>query len=243
MKKIIFLDFDGVLFNTVKEAYATSMLAIGRYKTLKEIYFESEHYKRFLKYRYLIAPAWNYKYILKLLDSGNKVDFENKYKDAIKKANKNEYEEFENSFFATREYLKQTDFTNWLRLNEPYEFLYMVKLLIEKQQNKFMIITTKDKATVQKLLLLEGIDFNDESIYDRKDFEKYTNKANIIKKIMVDRKIEKAIFVDDSKKHLEDCKNIDNLILFQANWGYISQTDTNVLSKEYIFEELKRTVS
>lgn len=58
---MIFLDFDGVLFDTVREAYAVAVISSGRYNSIDEIDFEAEHYQNFKKLRYLIAPAWNYK--------------------------------------------------------------------------------------------------------------------------------------------------------------------------------------
>lgn len=234
---MIFLDFDGVLFNTVKEAYAVSMIATGKQKNISEINFESEHYKQFLKYRYLVAPAWNYKYILDILEDNNE-DFERQYIDAVKKANINEYNEFEDKFFNTRDLLKNSDFSNWLALNEPYDFLNKIKRLILAKQDKFILVTTKDKATVQKLLLMEGIKFNDKSIYDKKDFEKYTNKADIIKMIIDDKKIRNAIFIDDNKKHLDDCRYINNLMLFEADWGYVSPNTSSSFSQEDILKEI-----
>ena len=80
---IIFLDFDGVLFNTVKEAYATAVISTSMYKTIDEIDFNSKHYTDFLGYRYLVGPAWNYKYILEFLEQE---DFLTLYKKKLKSA-------------------------------------------------------------------------------------------------------------------------------------------------------------
>ena len=40
---MIFLDFDGVLFDTVREAYSVAVITIGKYDSLDEIDFETEY--------------------------------------------------------------------------------------------------------------------------------------------------------------------------------------------------------
>ena len=61
---MIFLDFDGVLFDTVREAYAVVSISSGRYNSIDEIDFETEHYQNFKRLRYLIClKAW-YIYLL-----------------------------------------------------------------------------------------------------------------------------------------------------------------------------------
>jgi hypothetical protein len=123
MQVIIFLDFDGVLFNTVKEAYAVSMISSGRCKKIEDLNFNSVHYREFLRYRYLVSSAWNYKYVLKLLDSEKYLNFIDAYWLMCKEAKKSEYIEFEKSFFRMRAHLKKINFERWLELSEPYHFL------------------------------------------------------------------------------------------------------------------------
>lgn len=238
---MIFLDFDGVLFNTVKESYVISMIAKHKYKTIEDIKFTSKRYELFLKYKYLVGPAWNYKYLLELLDNKT-INFENKYKELIENALQKDYEGFEKLFFDTREELQTHDLQKWLKLNEPYSFLDMIKSLLINKQDQFLIITTKDKATVKKLLEFEGICFNEIFIYDKEDFAKYKSKATIIQEIMMNKKISYALFLDDNNEHLSECKNILNLKLLQANWGYISPFDTNALSQEQVFNQIIKVV-
>lgn len=240
MKKKIFLDFDGVLFNTVKEAYATAIISIGMYTTIKDIDFTSKHYTSFLKYRYLVGPAWNYKYILAYL---GEEDFLNKYQAKVKCVQKKDYSDFESGFFQTREVLRNNNFSSWLSLNEAYTFLTQLKPLLKDRPEKFCIVTTKDKATVLKLLETEGIIFSVDSIYDQKDFENYGNKAEIIKKIIDEKAIKKSIFIDDSQKHLEQCIKIDNLQLLQVSWGYISPSDNKALNELDILSEVTKLIN
>jgi len=235
---MVFLDFDGVLFNTVREAYAVAMISTEKFDTIKSINFNSDHYIRFERYRYLIGPAWNYKYILESLIYYNEDAIEKNYKLLIEKARVEDYESFEKSFFDTRRRLQDNSFQRWLELNTSYPFLHLIKeLLIAKGEN-FLIVTTKDKDTVQRLLQLEDIDFSKKDIYDKCDFEKYKNKFNIINKLMTEKEITNAIFIDDSRKHLESCSGIKRLKLLQANWGYIGSKDFDTYSDVEIFKKI-----
>jgi len=233
---MIFLDFDGVLFDTVKEAYSISVISIKMHNNIDEINYDSEHYNLFRKYRYLISPAWNYKYLLEELNNfKDNETLQQNYLLKIKNTTKNEYEEFEKLFFRTRKKIKDQEFDKWLHLNQSFDFLYKIKPLLIKYSNLFYIITTKDKETVLKLLDIENIQFNTTNIYDKEDYSKYGSKKNIIT-TLVDNK--KAIFVDDSLKHIKECSLINNLQCLQPDWGYVSSID-NALSETIILNKIK----
>ncbi|MEJ1354045.1 MAG: HAD family hydrolase [Candidatus Sedimenticola sp. (ex Thyasira tokunagai)] len=233
----VFLDFDGVLFNTVKEAYVITSIAMKKYQCIDDVVFDTDHFKCFLKYRYLVGPAWNYKYMWELLSIDGLREYEQIYQYLISRAKYSDYHKFENLFFFTRDKIKLNEFDKWINLNEPYDFLKLVKHHIIKN-DKLFIITTKDKATVKDLLELEGIDMNGNSIYDKVDFDRYKSKFNIINSIIKNRNIDKAIFIDDSAEHLKKCGEIKRLSIYQAGWGYISPKDASSLSMSTIAAEI-----
>ena len=228
MNRAIFLDFDGVLFDTVKEAYAVAMFALDRAKETSEIDYDSDEYGLFKKYRYLINPAWNYFYLIKTIDmylKDNSIDIEKKYKKDVLSAQKIGYEDFENKYFASREKIKNNNYQYWLSLNEPYPFLSVVPKLIHKSPNSVFIITTKDRPTVLKLLAINGIDFNPLQIFGRESYDKYGGKLQIIEDLAAKHNIKEALFVDDSSEHLSSCKSMKGLTLLQPDWGYVSSKD------------------
>ena len=58
--KILFLDFDGVLFDTLREVYL-----VNRYQNLGVSIFDSvdeENYKLYYKYKYLVYNIWMFLY-------------------------------------------------------------------------------------------------------------------------------------------------------------------------------------
>ncbi len=220
INKMIFLDFDGVLFDTMREAYAVAVLLSGKYNSIDEIDFETEHYENFKRLRYLISPASNYKYLQEELEENNDINLiKNNFLNSISNASKEDYEEFENSFFSTRNYLRKNHYEKWFRLNVPFPFLGEIEFLFYEYKHLVYIVTTKDKATVLKLLSLEAIDFDKTRVFDKEDYEKFGSKKSIIESLI--SQDTQSIFIDDSDKHIQDCSQIAGLKCFQPDWGYI----------------------
>jgi len=238
MDKAVFLDFDGVLFDTVREAYLACLFAMEKIKRAEEVNYDSGDFKIFEKYRYLIGPAWNYFYLLKIIGESkeqNSINFRNKFLEYIDNADLQDYKEFERKFFTARAYLQKKHENFWLKLNKPYNFLYKLDIFFKRYPNKFFIITTKDIATVIKLFKINSQSFNKENIYDKDKFEKFKTKSNIIKDIMKNKLIKNAIFIDDSRFHLSNCGELSGLKLIQPQWGYVSPDDNVSNEDETLF--------
>ncbi len=233
---MIFLDFDGVLFDTMKEAYVVATIAIGKYSTMDGVDFNTEYYKKFKKLRYLIAPAWNYKYLLEELEASQNLDtIKYNFMEKIKLVSKIDYANFEDKFFNTRDNLKNNYYNKWLDLNPPFPFLDEIKFLFLEFKDVLYIITTKEKSTVLKLLSLQNIKFNKNRVFDRRDYQKFGSKKNIIQSLL--DKDTKSLFIDDSDKHIKDCTKIEGLRCFQPSWGYVS-LDSQTVSSQIILNEI-----
>jgi len=236
--KGIFLDLDGVLFDTAKEAYCLCALTLNRARSPKEVNFSSRHFKIFEKYRFLINCAADYYYLMKNIDE--KIDritidvreeFEKLRTVALPEAC-----EFEKNFLAKRRYVKDNHYADWISLNAPYAFLSKVRSLIKKNKDKFFVITTKDEETVLKLLEINGVEFLKKNILGRKAFRKFGSKGKIIRFIKDKHKMRRSIFVDDSKEHLSSCADINGLKLVHAGWGYVASEDKSFNQTEVIAE-------
>jgi len=119
-----------------------------------------------------------------------------------------------------------------LSFNRKYDGVDEMLDILDKNENT-CIVTTKDKATVSALLKFNGISRNVE-IYDTKDYEEYGCKSYLIDNIITRKNIKKAIFIDDSRKHLDKCTWIKNITLLQARWGYVSPSEYQDNKKEVI---------
>jgi phosphoglycolate phosphatase-like HAD superfamily hydrolase len=232
----VYLDFDGVLFDTAREAYAVLCFVGKVATTIDAITFDSPQYKIFSSLRPYVGPAWNYFYVHKEIErqdvSRDKVV---RYLNAIAKASQKEYQEFEKEFFATRADVQKRFKDEWLNLNRPYPFLFMIAPFLRVANAPYSIVTTKDLKTVDLLLKKSGISFQNDNIFDKIAFDKLKSKASIIDDHMRKNNITKALLIDDSACHIQECKRIINLETVIPDWGYIIETP-NSHSKEAVFD-------
>lgn len=234
--KMVFLDFDGVIFSTAEEAYAVAVLAVEKFSSLDEVDFDSDHAKKFLKNRYLIGPAWNYYYLLEAIEAG----VDDCFDDFLPEQPGQSAREFMTIFFAKRNTLRTNNFDQWLELNKLYPGSQGFLDLIDQYQN-ISVVTTKDAGTVRKLLEVHGVVRN-VNIYDNTWYEKYGCKSQVINELIEQNNVQKAIFVDDSEKHLKKCGWVKNLTMIQALWGYVAPEKYHD-NKNHILNEITKMLA
>ncbi|WP_394200981.1 cytidylyltransferase domain-containing protein [Marinagarivorans algicola] len=213
----VFLDFDGVVFNSVKESFVVAMLAVGLASDLSDVDFDGAEYQAFRAMRYEVGPAWNYYYVMQSLGGG---------KLSIPSVKSVEAEKFETDFFAARKKLRNSSYSDWLALHEVYDGFAPVIDMMRSNANKFSVITTKDESSVHSLLEdvlgVKGI-----PVYGANVFSKDGSKGETIKNLMTLLGVSSGVYVDDSKKHLASCIGIKGLTLIHSQWGYVSDLDQN----------------
>ena len=235
---MIFLDFDGVLFDTVDEAYAVSVIASGKYSQISEIDFQGRHYKNFRQLRYLVSPAWNYQYLLKELESEQSlIQIKSNFLERVSVAQEEEYQDFERLFFNTRRTLKEDDFERWSKLNNPFVFLDEIKFLFLDFKDWTYIVTTKDRSTVLELFSREGLKVEEKRVFDHEDYKNFGSKRDIIQSILPQGV--PSIFIDDSSRHIRDCSQIEGLKCLQPDWGYVDPGKRGVSYKTIVNEVIQ----
>lgn len=232
---VVFLDFDGVIFDSAAEAYAMAMITTKRIKTLDELQLDSDHASRFFAQRYLIGPAWNYFYLLCAIEIGEDENFA----DYLPSEAGEEAKEFQVAFFATRQVIRNNFWNQWLQLNRLYEGADKFIDIIN-QNNNVVIVTTKDEPTVKALLDCHGLE-RTVDIFDSKSYEKFGGKSNFMDDYIRRKCIERATFVDDSRQHLDKCNWVDNLDVIQARWGYVSVEERQD-NKHEVFKKIEETL-
>ncbi len=233
--KTIFLDFDGVLFDSVKEAYLLARYSFYNIPIKEKI--DAIHYLKFKKYRYLITHSWHYYYILKLIDSGTDNDiFEQEYYRLIKNRMLVRDGLFDKKYQEQRKYLIERDYEFWKSLEAPYPFFYMINSI--KNDYDIIILSTKNEFAIKNHFDDYKFILSEERIIGKEKLKEYQTKANFIKAYMKLRNVEKAIFIDDSEDNLRKCENIKNLKCIQAKWGYVTP---NIKSDNYeeIIKQIK----
>ncbi|MFA5142596.1 MAG: hypothetical protein WC522_00320 [Candidatus Omnitrophota bacterium] len=217
MRKAVFLDFDGVLFDTVKEAYYIAMLASGKAESADDIDFNSEHYAKFRKYRFLITKAPDYYYLLKAIDKRNGMPG---IYSALLGTDKAGEEKFKRKYFARRKSFKTKNRDFWLSLNTPYVFFHRIRYIVGRKPEVFFIITTKDKDTVIDLLKIQGIRFFKRNIFDLSAGDVFRSKREAILFVCGKYRVKRSLYIDDSAYHLAQASGIPGMDILQAGWGY-----------------------
>ena len=229
---VVFLDFDGVVFDSAAEAYAIALLTTQRIFTLSELDIDSKHARRFFEQRYLIGPAWNYYYLLRAIEE----NIDDKFDTYLPDEPGQEAKIFQAAFFATRHVIRNHFWDDWIKLTNLYKGSEEFINLLNTNKN-IVILTTKDHFSVNALLDFYGLTRSID-IYDAKSYEKFGGKANFIDDYIRTNRIKKALFVDDSFHHIDKCSWIENLESIQARWGYVSN-DIKEDNKQEVFAKIK----
>ncbi len=235
-KTIIFLDFDGVLCDSVKEAYILTRYAYSDIDVNQPI--ESDKYEKFKASRHLISNSPQYYYLFKAIEE-NSSNVETRFSTFLSKINVEEAKQFNERFLSKRKELIENNFEFWNSLETPTSFLTKLKNIIINLPNcTFSVLSTKNKEAIIKKFNFWGLDFNQNFIFDKKDLENIT-KGEFIKNYLNSNKAYKnAILIDDCESNIQSCANIENVKAYFTNWGYIKNTK-NAKSEEEILKIIK----
>ena len=230
--KTIFLDFDGVLFDSQKEAYLLARYAYYNISVHNEI--KKFDYEKFCKFRYLVTKSFQFYYIFELLEQGinDYRNFENKYYELLNIPIQEKVKDFDSKYINKREDLIKNDFSFWDNLDTPFDFFFHIKELSSNTNWKFIILTNKKNLPVKNKL----IKYNAENIelYTNEDLIKFKNKAEFIIEYIKDKNISQCFLVEDSIDNLKSCKNHTEIIPLLVNWGYKSPNEKGLTQEEIL---------
>jgi hypothetical protein len=219
---MIFLDFDGVLFDTAMEAFIVGHKAYygidADHKELKN------NYRRFLLLRPFVVSAWQYLSVFKLLlevSNDKLLIAKGKKRLTLKPTRKDR--EFEIKFNYIRTELIKYDKDKWIHLHKPYKFFTLIKPMMIQNSQQFQIISTKSSNFILELLLVYGVSFDKAHVWGKDEFDKSEqSKAKLLSKNT--NIVKKSLFIDDSKKHIIEVNLLKNIETILANWGYVEDS-------------------
>lgn len=242
-KTLIFLDFDGVLCDSVKEAYILTRFAYKNIDVKQPI--DTEDYQIFRKYRFLVSNSWQYYILADVLEnfSYQDADFiESRYRYIVSQGKTDECNEFNNKFLAKRKELMENDFKFWNSLETPTNFLQELKKILSQADNSsFAILSTKNKEAIIKKFKFWGIEFDANLIFDKKDLENLSKGEFIRQYLDSHSDIDEAILVDDNEDNINSCASVENLKACLTSWGYL-KSPKDKMSEEEVLEIIKERV-
>ena len=220
MKKLLCLDFDGVICNSQAECLVTSYVAYNRLmgkkiENIDSVIIPDIIKKNFYNYRYLVRPAWQYLILIKLLNETDTIT-EKVFTNYCKKMEKNR-EKLAKYFFKTRLEWISNNPKSWFELNPIY-------LDVKTNWNKILdsietfIVTNKNFHSVKQLLIHHNLNFPEKNIFGK---EKIKSKSLILRSLSkkLDIKRNQIIFVDDSSFYVSEMLNL-GFESYLAGWGY-----------------------
>ena len=224
---IKFLDFDGVIADSIDECYAVSR---ETYYGCTAFPYDEDIYKElFYRFRGLVKPASEYcclhksieEYLLKGTDSVNVIFHRN-----VDEFNRNAADIFEKKFFYTRLRYQENNFLAWIEMNPLTEF---GQLLVGRENNDIYIVTTKNRRATESIL--EYYNISVAGIYANDEIKSAGNKGNLISGVMDLKKEKKSMFLDDAVEHLMTVSD-DRVRCYFADWGYGINDSYQVLNRE-----------
>jgi len=231
-EKVLFLDFDGVLFDTLKEVYLVNRCLYNGIGLFDEI--DKSNYNQYSKYKYLVYNIWMFYYYNPLLFDGCD-NIEKEFLKSIENRNIKKEKEFCENFLKIRADLVKNNYNFWKSLETPYDFFFGIKKLFEEKKPEIIIVSKKNKASIIERFQSYNFNLNETKVYAREILDQYSSKAKFMQEYMLKNNYKEAIFVDDNYNNLKTCDEYPNIKQIHALWGN-AQPNSNGYSQEKALE-------
>ncbi|MEA1997169.1 MAG: hypothetical protein U9N45_05995, partial [Gemmatimonadota bacterium] len=235
MPYVLALDFDGVLSDSLLEAYLITWRISGRIDptletgqikppALDNIHeFRREnpgHWQSFLSMVPFANRAEDYLVVQKAVHLGHCFSTQEEFSSFRNGVDWKIMEAFHEEFYAERYRLEALDREKWLALNETFPRVREALGVLAKNF-ELSVATSKDARTVRAVLESYGVAELFESGLVLDKFLGASKKAHLsaLKKHFGCSSFSRISFVDDKVSHLIDCQDL-GACLYLAAWGY-----------------------
>ncbi len=215
-QNLLFLDFDGVLCDSIEECFVSSRHAYFRGVLGREpVKGSSADKEIFVRTRPFIRSGEDYVLIQKLIDQKIPVSSQEEFDRELQHAGEQTMERFKEIFYETREELIRRDKEYWLSLSKPFDHVrdFLPKL---SRRDEVYIISTKRSAFVKEITDSWEVSWPIERIL----FPGRREKPDVLMEYMAKRGASASILVEDQIDHLLKCRGLPIRTVL-AEWGYI----------------------
>lgn len=214
-RRLVFLDFDGVICDSLPECYTVSRIAyFGLYLGGAIPQAGPDDERTFRQLRPFIRRGGDYLFIHHCLQNnlviGSQKDF-----DAVIHAEHGLDDTFHELFYKARRELFGSDPQRWYALNPLYPG---IKTLLQKHGmgGDVLILSTKEADFIAKILAFNGIPWDASRIY----CSGKERKLGFIDRVMDELGASRAVFVDDQIDHFNG-SSAHPVRCLLADWGYV----------------------
>ncbi len=244
-EKILALDFDGCIVDSVMEALFVTYVSYRKYinketrifgnkkpeidKFLSLISDYQSQVKRFRERRHYIKDASDYAVVLYIMEENLKVSSEDEFFKTKKLIPNKDMERFYQCFYDTRARIIEDNFDAWARLTPGYDCINGMRRLAN--EHKMIMATNNNKETAKSLLVEQYLNLNikEEDIVDLHiSTDKTVQMKYIVSKYGV--KFEDIHFLDDNLSQLLAVREL-GVNVYLASWGYCTEEQKNFAKK------------
>ncbi len=212
-----FLDFDGVVCDSVPECFLSSHRAYHEFLRGDAVTSVSLREKElFYHFRPFIRAGEDYILLQDMIARGVDVTSQEVLDREIAAAGHDTMENYGRLFYRAREEVLREDRDFWLDLNPL--FPGMPEILRRVSDNpRFYILSTKKPEFIREILSHHRISWDIERIL----FPGRRTKLQIIEGVLPRGEACEALFVDDQLDHLLTARKDPRIRPYLASWGYI----------------------
>ncbi len=217
MRTLWFLDFDGVLCDSLPECYAVSRAAYWTlHLGLPEPPRSRAEEAEFARMRPHIRRGADYLLLHLALREGLALDSQADF-DALAARHADLDARFHELFYRVRGDLLKNDPDRWFALNPLYPGV--AEALARRSSNQdIIILSTKEASFILEILARHGIDWDAERVV----CSGKESKLGFIDRSMAARGADGAVFVDDQVDHFKGRADRPVRLLL-ADWGYVRE--------------------
>lgn len=213
----LFLDFDGVICDSVAECYVSSWIGYYHRSGRRPEAVSIADKERFYKIRPYIRDAEDYLVLHYAVEHDIPLDTQSGFDELSKSIGKETLRQYHEQFFVGRTELCNFDRDYWLSLHPMYEH---IEPMLPKfaENNRVHILSTKASRFVSIILREQGYPWPEERIH----YSKGREKIPLISAFLDKEAGAAAYFIEDqidNVLHNDDPRITPRL----ASWGYIRE--------------------
>jgi len=228
-QKIFVWDVDGVILDSAKETHAMTVESLKRNKHLVEKAFGKSvkpySFQQFYEDRPYVDRVHHYfvHSVSRSLSRKTGAQLSNKERETVYEDYKELFEQLSKTFYEARKEMQAKDKAGWNRLSPVYPGIPEAMTELNEAGFKFVVVSSKDKATISEALKYNGLDkfFKDGDILDQTSGkDRKEQMAKLLSKYGPDA--EYVVLDDVPENHVLSKQTLGHAKarFFGAKWGY-----------------------
>jgi phosphoglycolate phosphatase-like HAD superfamily hydrolase len=216
-KKLLFLDFDGVVCDSVFECFYSATIAYyEKYLKTPLVSIPIRMKELFLHYRPFIRTGEDYIVLVDIVARGISIKNQEDFDRELFSNPPERLDLFRDLFYQTRKELIEKDFSHWMKLNPLYSG---VKEPLEEvsSDSRVFILSTKVSDLIHKILQYYGVEWPEERIL----YPGKASKKELIQSVLNNSGAMQATLLDDQLDHLLVAREDQRIVPVLAAWGYV----------------------